>query len=87
MRIKSQYVKEQLAKIGEGFETPRQALVTRQRKPRETKLADDPAAHLAGLYVKHMRRGESRDATWFDVRDAYIEGYKAAEVTRAAQRR
>lgn len=84
MTIKSQYVKEQLAKLGQ---VPREPLVKRQRKPREITIVEDPAAHLAGLYVKQMRKGESRDATWFDVRDAYIEGFKAAEVARAAVRR
>jgi len=81
VRIKSEYVKAELAKLG---------IVRKQNRTRISRASgfgDDPGKHLATLYVKQQRKENDRSATWFDVNDAYIAGFKAAEIVRAAQRR
>lgn len=53
---------------------------TRTLRPKSPLLSSEPGHHAATMHVSIIRRKEDRDSTWFDVRDAYLAGFKAGYI-------
>jgi hypothetical protein len=74
VKIRSPYVLGELAKLGA---QPRPKRPPRSGRPPSPIAPSEPGYHAAVMHVSMTRRKEDRDSTWFDVRDAYLAGYKA----------
>jgi len=64
----------ELAKLG-AEPKPRRSMG--RGRPKSPIAPSEPGYHAAVMHVSMIRRKEDRDSTWFDVRDAYLAGFKA----------
>jgi hypothetical protein len=79
-KVRSPYVLAELAKLG--IDPRRSSLVTK-RVPKPKKIEFDerePGYDAAMVHIRQVRATDPRPATWFDVRDAYIAGFRAGQL-------
>ena len=83
-QIRSQYVRDELAKLG--IYPNRSTLVPkRTARPRQPEAQpQEPGYYAAMMHVRMVRHGAPDESTWFNVRDAFIAGYKAGLIAGAA---
>jgi hypothetical protein len=73
-------VKAELQKLGKEPKPKRDPLVKRGRPRKPVAEPQEPGYYGSLMHIKDIRKRDDRPATWFDVRDAYIAGYRAGEL-------